>query len=126
MSANNSGNGELFQVQVENINLLRTEVTGLQYYDYSRFAKRIEIGDQLELRREKCNDFDNKAIAVYFEGYKIGFVAKEENKILSKLADHGVPLEAFVVGHNKEAGIYKGDQRLMVNIYMPYTFVLED
>lgn len=114
------------QLMVENINLLRTEVTGLQFHNYARYAKVIEVGDQLVLKREKLNEFDRAAIAVYFNDDKIGFVAKEENKILSKLADHGVPLEAFVVEHNKEAGIYKGNQRLMVNIYMPYTFVLED
>ena len=120
------GKEEMYRVHVENINLLRTEITGLQYHDYARHAKTLEVGDVLELRREKMNEFDRAAIAVYFEGDKIGFVAKEENKILSKLADHDVPLEAFVVEHNKDAGIYKGNQRLMANIYMPYTFVIQD
>lgn len=117
---------DVYAVQVEHINLLRSEVTGLQYYDYARHAKQIDIGDQLELRREKLNEFDRAAIAVYYEGDKIGFVAKEENKILANLADHEVPLEAFVVEHDKSAGIYKGNKRLMMNIYMPYTFVLQD
>lgn len=117
---------EMYRVHVENINLLRTEITGLPYHDYACYAKVLEVGDVLELRREKLNEFDRAAIAVYFQGDKIGFVAKEENKILAKLADHDVPLEAFVVEHNKDVGIYKGQQRLMVNIYMPYTFVLQD
>lgn len=121
-----SSNNEMYRVQVENINLLRTEVTGLQFHDYARFANQIEVGDELRLARERLNEFDRAAIAVYIGSNKIGFVAKEENKILAKLADHDVPLEAFVVEHNKEAGIYKGNQRLMINIYMPYTFVVQN
>ena len=115
---------EQMQLMVENINLIRGEVTGLQFHDYARYAKQLEVGDRLELRRERLNRFDNAAIAVYFEGDKIGFVAKEDNKILSVLQDHEVPLEAFVTEHNKEAGIYKGNKRLMMAIYMPYTFVV--
>lgn len=116
---------EQVSLVVEDINLIRGEVTGLQFHDYARCAKALEIGDRLELHRERLNEFDRAAIAVYFEGSKIGFVAKEDNKILSVLQDHEVPLEAFITEHNKDASIYKGNKRLMMAIYMPYTFVTE-
>lgn len=117
---------EMMQAFVENINLIRGEVTGLQYHNYALFAKTLEVGDKLELRREKLNQYDRSAIAVYFEGDKIGFVASEDNKILSVLQDHEVPLEAYVTEHNRNAGIYKGNKRLMMAIFMPYTFVVAE
>lgn len=117
---------EQMQLLVENINLLRGEVTGLQFHNYALHAKTLEVGDKLELRRERLNEFDRSAIAVYFEGDKIGFVASEDNKILANLQDHEVPLEAFVTEHNKNASIYKGNKRMMMAIYMPYTFVVAD
>ena len=113
-------------LEVVNINLMRAEVVGLQYYNYARFAQLLRIGDALQLTRERLNEHDRAAIAVYFMGEKMGFIAKESNKILSILQDHEVPLEAFIVEHNEKASIYKGDGRLMVNIYMPYTFVVEE
>lgn len=114
------------ELEVESINLMRTEIVGLQFYDYARNARHIQVGDELELVREQLNVHDSYAIAVYYEGEKIGFIAKENNQMLSRMLEHGVALEAYVVEHDMKKSIYKGDGRLMANIYMLYTFVVVD
>lgn len=111
---------------VENINLMRTEVVGLQFHDYAVVARDIEIGDELEMRREAFNQHDNGAIAVYYNGFKIGYVAREDNRALHILMDRDVPLYGFVIEHNKRAGITKGQRRLVMVVYMTYTFLVED
>ncbi|WP_158281489.1 HIRAN domain-containing protein [Sediminitomix flava] len=41
------------------------------------------------LKREKDNPYNAKAIAIYFEDYKLGFVPRNENDELSKFCDQG-------------------------------------
>lgn len=112
------------ELQVESINLLCTEITGLRFHEYARHAHHIQVGDELTLVREHLNAFDNFAIAVYYEGDKIGYAAKENNQMLSRMLEHDVALEAFVMEHDKTKSVYKGDGRLMANVYMLYTFVV--
>ncbi len=115
---------DIEELVVESINLMRTEVVGLQFYDYARIARHIQVGDELELVREQMNIHDNHAIAVYCGGEKIGFIARENNQMLSRMLEHDVALEAYVVEHDKTKSVYKGDGRLMANVYMLYTFVV--
>lgn len=110
---------------VEMINLNRVEVTGLQFHDYAMNAQELVVGTELQLIREAFNEFDRKAIAVYRGSNKIGFVAREENNMLHVLLDRGVPLYGYVTEHDTERGITKGNRRLMMAVYMPYTFLLE-
>lgn len=110
---------------VEMINLNRVVVTGLQFHDYALCTHGLDAGTELQLVREAFNKFDHKAIAVYTSGYKIGYVAHEENKILHTLLDRGVPLVGYVVEHNINRPVLKGERRLVMAVYMPYTFLLE-
>lgn len=103
---------------MEYINLIRLEVVGLQYHNYLRYVEKIKVGDCLELRREADNVHDSKAISLFYDKVKIGYLPKESNAILAAIMDGEVPLEARVSKHNKEASILKGDGRLMVAIYM--------
>ena len=106
--------------------LMRSEVTGLQYYDYAAKASKIKAGTPLTLVREKSNAYDGNATAVYYKKSKIGFVRKENNALIAGLLDAGMALDAYVINHNKDSGMYKGDERLMVAIYATVYNVLLD
>ena len=48
-------------------------------------------GDLLELVREQDNEYDPCAIALHWNKHKIGFIPAEDNEMLSKLLDIGIP-----------------------------------
>ena len=51
----------------------------------------MKEGDMLELVREPDNEYDPCAIAFHWNKHKIGFIPLEDNEMLSKLLDIGIP-----------------------------------
>lgn len=49
-------------------------VAGIFYSGYEGYAKKLEAGTPLQLVLEPTNQFDPDAIAVYCDGYRIGYV----------------------------------------------------
>ncbi|HNS12876.1 MAG TPA: HIRAN domain-containing protein [Bacteroidia bacterium] len=69
--------------------LLKFGIRGFQYYEGPNLIEKMQAGDRLELRREAENPFDKRAIAIYYQNQKIGFVPREKNEVLSRLMDSG-------------------------------------
>lgn len=50
-------------------------VAGLNYHPiYKQVIKELTIGTELKLLRELNNHYDSKAVAVFYKGYKIGYI----------------------------------------------------
>ena len=113
-------------IEVINVQLQTVEVVGLQFYEYAAIARKLTVGEELQLQHEAWNEFDRKAIAIYYKDHKIGFVAKEQNHLLHQLMGKEIPLTAYILDHNMNNGYMKGQQRLMVQVYMPYTFLITE
>jgi len=66
------------------------------FYSWFPFLQRRNLlinmkeGDLLELIREPENEYDDYAIAFYFNKEKVGYVPSESNEILSRLLDSKV------------------------------------
>jgi HIRAN domain len=73
--------------QFERIYLLQSFVRGFQYYDGKKLLHKMKAGALLELVREPNNEYDNFAIAIHYQGKKIGFVPAENNEVLAKILD---------------------------------------
>ena len=67
--------------------LLECFVAGFQYYSGPERQDTMMKGDLLELRREPENEADARAIAIYHNMHKIGFIPARDNKVLSRLID---------------------------------------
>lgn len=79
------------------IDLFDTEVSGLNYYGFSKDLQLSE-GDFLLLLREPNNQYDSRAIEVYtFKKVKLGYLPKLENHIPTLIADQGVELIAEIL-----------------------------
>ena len=77
--------------QYQKFYLLQSFVRGFQYYDGPSLINQMKEGDMLELVREPDNEYDPCAIALHWNNHKIGFVPAEDNEMLSKLLDIGIP-----------------------------------
>jgi len=69
------------------IYLLQCFVTGFRHYEGMNLLEKMKEGDLLGLVREPENEFDNCAIALQWQGKKIGFIPAAINEMLSYLLD---------------------------------------
>ena len=60
-------------------------ITGIARYDYT--YKETDINKLMTLVREKKNRFDRNAIVVKLDGKKIGYIKKEQARILAPILD---------------------------------------
>lgn len=90
----------------------RGAVTGLSYHDYGLVANKIKVGTELFLMAKE-NQYDPRAVALYFGGYQVAWIPKQCNTEVRQLLDDGVVLKAIVTNHDP-AGDFA---RLFVNVY---------
>ena len=64
-------------------------VAGFTYWEGCMALGDLKIGTPLKLVREETNRFDPHAVAIYYEDYKLGFVPRGENEMISKFLDLG-------------------------------------
>ena len=69
------------------IYLLQFFVAGFRHYDGMQHLTGIKEGDLIELVREPNNEYDSCAIALHWQGKKIGFIPADVNEMLSYLID---------------------------------------
>ena len=85
-------------VAAESIRILlqNSPLAGSQYYAVSTSWTDIRVGDRLTLIREPDNRHDRNAIRVEWNGHKLGYVPRAENKAAARAIDGGEKLEARV------------------------------
>ncbi len=71
-------------------------LAGSQYYAVSKVWNEIRVGDRLTLIREPDNRHDRNAIRVEWNGHKLGYVPRAENRAAARALDAGEHLEARV------------------------------
>ncbi|MBK8225613.1 MAG: HIRAN domain-containing protein [Flavobacteriales bacterium] len=74
-----------------------TYIRGFQFHQGPKLIKRIKDEDTLDLVREYDNEHDDNAVAVYWEGHKLGYLPMFENVSLAYMLDHGLLLQCHVV-----------------------------
>ena len=62
-------------------------LAGSQYYAVSKVWNDIRAGDRLMLIREPDNRHDRNAIRVEWNGHKIGYVPRAENRAAARALD---------------------------------------
>ncbi len=70
--------------------LAHFSIAGFTYYDGAICFKKLKIGKKLRLALDTENKFDPRAVAIYYKGYKLGFVPRSENRIFYKLLTVGL------------------------------------
>ena len=82
--------------------LQSSRLAGFKYYEARKLWPRLKIGDALKLVREADNPHDGNAIAVEWQGRKLGHVPRKENAALARFMDHGQHPEARITALSKE------------------------
>ena len=65
------------------------DIAGFSFWDGAIVFNELKIGTELRLERESENQYDPKAVAIYFGEAKLGFVPRTCNDAISKLCEAG-------------------------------------
>lgn len=74
-----------------------TKAVGVTFDERQKHVKNCTVGQRLSLVREKDNEFDPNAIAIYSGNNQIGYVAKEIAAQLATKMDNGTEYECRVL-----------------------------
>jgi len=69
--------------------ILDCRIAGFAYYSGSECLASIAEGDALTLRREPNNAHDHRAVEIFWNDKKLGYVPRSHNRPLYKLMDTG-------------------------------------
>lgn len=101
--------------------IYRCYVRGVQYRDLPEgFAERLTVPQPLDLLKEPDNRHDRRAIAVYAEGEKIGYLPREDNLVLEKLIRRGLPVACRLVGIQADEDSYRRYSVEVALLYPPH------
>ncbi len=78
------------------VEIYRGYVRGLQYYEFFDIRETLNPGHELKLEREPENRFDPESISVISGSHTLGYIAQEDNLVLSTMLDEGLQLRAYV------------------------------
>jgi hypothetical protein len=76
--------------------LQETSIAGFQFYEGERLFNHMKINDTVRLHRAPENQYDKRAVEVYWQGNMLGHIPKAANMNLSQMLDNGITLDAKV------------------------------
>ncbi|MCC6683619.1 MAG: HIRAN domain-containing protein [Bacteroidia bacterium] len=95
--------------------LLQCFVAGFRHYKGMELLDKMEVNDFIELRREPDNEYDEFAVALYWQQEKIGFLPADFNETIARLIDaEALPLLAVITHLNREV---KPWENVVVAVY---------
>ena len=71
-------------------------LAGSQFHDLEALRPRLRVGDPLTLVRELENPHDPRAVRVEWQGHKLGYVPRKENRSVAAALDRGDVLRARI------------------------------
>ena len=89
-------------------------IAGFQYYQGEQHENLLRENELLELRRQTENPHDYFAVEVYHNNIKLGYLPRSGNKIIARMMDQGVRVNARVRSINPEE--HPG-RRVKVRVY---------
>lgn len=91
-------------------------LAGFQYHAGRALFPLMSVGDRLTLVREPDNSYDPRAVRVEWRGAMIGFAPRADNVDVSRMLDHGVPLEGRIAHLQRSRDPWK---RVLIEILAP-------
>lgn len=89
-------NNTIAPAQIKYVRLINFYIAGYQYHQGDKIEHLLKSHEMVEMRREPHNIHDYKAIALYFDNTKIGYVPAADNEILAKMLDNNILLQARI------------------------------
>jgi len=90
-------------------------LAGYRHYEAPAVWSQLNVGDALTLHRELDNPHDAQAIRVEWQGQKLGYLPRAENRALAAEMDQGTRLAARIAALKKGRSAW---QRVRVDVFV--------
>jgi hypothetical protein len=90
-------------------------VAGTSFRSLKEAEPLINLQTVFKLKREQDNEFDKKAVAIYFDEEKIGYVPKAKNEVIANLMDAGKRFSAKLISKEWQGDWLKLDIEVYLN-----------
>lgn len=100
--------------ETSEIRLSAPYIAGFQYYEGVEVEQMLKENDSLILKRESQNTHDCYAIEVFCGNNKLGYLPREENKVIARMMDQGVTLKARIRNIDPDAHPFR---RVKISVY---------
>ena len=101
--------------------LANFNIAGFTFYEGAMCFEQLKIGKKLKLILEETNGFDPRAVAIYFKNKKLGFVPRNENRIIYKLLKVGLNCLEARIQMVDGTELPEGQVRVIVYLVNNYT-----
>ena len=76
--------------KIDRKQLLNFKIAGFSYYEGAVVFQELKNSTLLQLVPELDNRYDKNAVALYYNDYKLGYLPRQENRIIARLLQLGV------------------------------------
>ena len=94
------------QLTTQNRNLpqlgILTHVEELANYDMIYIYHQLQKGTELRIERDEKRTWDENALAIYFKGFKLGYVSKRTSGMVQKCLNKGNYIYASIKSLSKQ------------------------
>ena len=87
--------------------VLKCLVAGTSFRKLDKVSDDLKELVQLEIKRESKNEFDEFAVALYFQETKVGYIPRDKNEVLARLMDAGKQFYATICAKEMEGNWLK-------------------
>lgn len=89
-------------------------IAGFQYYKGLQLEPYLKEEDALTLKRDAKNKYDCYAVEVYRNEQKLGYLPRTDNKIIARMLDQGIRLNAKIRSIEPDTHPYR---RVKIRVY---------
>lgn len=94
--------------------VLQCLVAGTSFRKLDKVQDDLNETVQLEMKREGDNEFDQFAVALWFQNTKVGYIPKDKNEVLARLMDAGKQFYATIHAKEMEGNWLKLEIKVML------------
>ena len=81
-------------------------VAGFLHHQGPRLVATLQVGQELRLVREPDNPHDPRAVAIYWDADRIGYVPRDRNRVIAQRLDEGLPLSCRITAIDPDEGTF--------------------
>lgn len=109
-----SKGGISINVMPKDILVLECLVAGTSFRKLKQVEPSLSTEVKLKIKREANNEYDEFAVALYFEKEKIGYIPRDKNEVIARLMDAGKAFYASIKAKEWEGNWLK----IEVKVYL--------
>lgn len=104
------------QVSLPQLGIL-THVDELANYDMIYIFHQLNHGAELTIQKDESRTWDENSLAVFYKGFKLGYISKRTSGMIQKFIKQGNHIYATIKSFNKEKYAPLRDMDIQIHVH---------